>query len=165
MTSIPLILIARLLHVVAGILWAGVIFVLVAAVMPVARRHAQEGAQRWAGLIAQRVGPLSGIAAIVTILSGVYLMAALHTGDGTLAGTVLKIGALLGVLAFIVGVAIARPTAMKLSALGRNDDDAHTESVRARLQRRSRWSTSLTTALVALTVICMALFRYAPMLN
>lgn len=165
MTSIPLILIARVLHVVAGILWSGVIFVLVASVMPLARQHAQDGAQRWAGLLSQRIGPLSGVAAILTIVSGVYLMAALHPADDTLAGTVLRIGGLLGVLAFIVGVAIARPTAAKLRALGSGENDPHAQARRAQLQRRSLWSARLTATLVALAVICMALFRYAPMLG
>lgn len=165
MTSVPLILIARVLHVVAGILWAGVIFVIVTSVMPLVRQHAQDGAQRWAGMLAQRVGPLSGIAAVVTIVSGVYLMAALHKADDTLAGTVLRIGGLLGVLAFIAGVAVARPAAAKLSALAVSGNDAASQSLRASLQRRSLWSARVTALLVALATICMALFRYAPMLG
>ena len=165
MASVSLILIARLLHVVAGVLWAGVIFVLVTAVMPIARQQAKDGAQRWTPLLAQRVGPLSGIAAIITIASGIYLMAALHAQDDSLAGTLLKIGALAGVLAFIVGVAIARPAALKLGSLAADATDPQALQLRAQLQRRSSVSSKVTAALVGVAVLCMALFRYAPMLS
>ncbi|HKE94044.1 MAG TPA: hypothetical protein VKB34_07040 [Povalibacter sp.] len=158
MTSVPLILIARMLHVIAGILWAGVVFVIVSTVMPIARQHAKDGAERWTSMISQKAGPLSGIAAIVTLLSGVYLMIVMHRGDSTMSGLLLRIGALAGVLAFILGVAVARPLAMKLA---RGTD----EQGRDQMRRRLALSARLTAALVGIAVLCMASFRYAPMLN
>jgi uncharacterized membrane protein len=162
MSGVSLILLARALHVIAGIVWAGVIVVLITTVMPLARRHAQDGAERWAALVARRAGPLTGVAALLTILSGGYLMAALHPGDTTVAGIVLDVGAVAGVLAFIIGAIVARPLGRKLAearAAQVSAQDLH------RLRRRSALRSTVMVSLVVVAVLCMALFRYAPMLS
>jgi uncharacterized membrane protein len=159
-----LILLSRAIHIVAGILWAGVMFVLVSTVMPIARQHAKDGAERWSGLVFRRLGPISGIAAVLTVLSGGYLMETLHRGDNTLSGLTLKIGAIAGVLALIVGLALARPLAFKLAALA-HSNDPQAQQHRDQLQRRATRSYAATAALVAIAVLCMSLFRYASMLS
>ena len=160
-----LILLARAVHVIAGIMWAGVAFVLITAIAPIGRQYAQEGAERWTGLIARKIGPMSGVAAMLTIISGGYLMAILHRGDSTWGGTVLKLGAAAAVAALIVGIAVARPAALKLAALASRATDAQVQQQMAQLRQRAAVSTKLTGLLVALAVLSMALFRYVDVLR
>lgn len=164
MTSIPLILFARVLHVVAGILWAGAVFVLVWAVMPIARQHAKDGAERWTALITMKVGPISGIAALLTVLSGGFLMAAMHPGDNSISGWILRIGAFTGVLALLIGLIYVRPLAMKLARSAADANDPAMQQAREQMRRRAAAGSKTVAALVAIAVLCMALFRYVPML-
>jgi uncharacterized membrane protein len=60
MLNIELITLARAVHVLAGVAWAGATFLLAAVIVPIAARHGAEGAGRWTGIIARRVGPMSG---------------------------------------------------------------------------------------------------------
>jgi hypothetical protein len=62
MPNIELIVLARMAHVMAGVIWAGATFVLATAI------------------VAGRVGPIAGISALLTVLSGSYLFATLHKG-------------------------------------------------------------------------------------
>lgn len=163
MSAIALILLARAIHIVAGFIWAGAMFVMATSIMPVARQYAAEGAGRWTGMIVRRVGPTSGIAAILTILSGMYLFAVLHPGDETLGGTVLKAGAVAGLLSFLIGFFIGRPAAFKLTALTEQraavPDPAKQQEIAA-LGRRAALSAQFTMTLLALAVLAMAVFRY-----
>jgi uncharacterized membrane protein len=59
MTTAVLILLARVAHVLAGIVWAGAVFMMTWVVLPIAARHGAEGAGRWVGMIGRRVGPAS----------------------------------------------------------------------------------------------------------
>ena len=117
MSNIAFILLARAVHVIAGIVWAGATFVLASIVLPMARQYAAEGVGRWTGMIARKVGPASGIAALLTILSGIYLFVVLHPQDTTMGGTVLKAGAIAALLSLFVGFFVGRPTAFKLAKL------------------------------------------------
>jgi hypothetical protein len=107
------------------------------------------------------VGPASGIAAVLTILSGIYLMATLHQGDTTAGGTVLKAGALAALLSFAVGFFIGRPAGIKLAELSQQPNAADLAQQIAALRSRSAVSARFTGALLGLAVLAMALFRYA----
>jgi uncharacterized membrane protein len=164
MSNIQLIVLARAVHVMAGVTWA--VFLLAAVIVPVAARHRAEGAGRWTGIIARRVGPLSGIAALLTVLSGIYLFATLHPHDNSIGGLVLKTGAVAALLSLGIGVLIGRPTGLKLGKLSEQNSPAGalSEDVlrqMAQLSRRGAWSSRLTAALLGLTVVSMAVFRYA----
>ncbi len=117
MPNIELIVLARVVHVMAGVIWAGATIVLAAVIVPIAARHGTEGAGRWTAMVAGRVGPLSGISALLTVLSGSYLFATLHSNDSSAAGFVLKVGALAALLSLAVGFLIGRPTGQKLARL------------------------------------------------
>src|SRR5690606_26126834 len=103
------IVLARAIHVAGGVVWAGAAIIMGTAVMPLLLRHAEEGAGRWLGMVGMRVGILSGISALLTIISGMYLFHALHANDGSLVKTVLASGAIAAILALVVGIAFARP--------------------------------------------------------
>lgn len=163
MSTIAFILLARAVHVIAGVVWAGATFVLASLILPMARQYAAEGVGRWTGMMARKVGPVSGISAVLTILSGMYLFAVLHPQDTTMGGTVLKAGAIAALLSFAVGVFVGRPNGLKLAKLSAEHPTAADPGVQqqmATLGRRVALSSHFTIALLGLAVLAMALFRY-----
>jgi uncharacterized membrane protein len=159
MTTLLLVL-ARVFHIFGGVIWAGSMFALSFGVMPVGAQHAAEGSGRWTGLVMRRLGPASGISAIVTVLSGFYLFATLHSGDHSVSGMVLGTGAAAGVLSLLVGVLIGRPAGLRLSQLQMNPAGADKAQL-ASLQRRAAVSSRVAGILLGLAVLSMAAFRYA----
>jgi hypothetical protein len=118
-------------------------------------------------LVSRRLGPVSGISAVITVLSGIYLFATLHSGDHSAGGIVLGAGAAAAVLSFLVGVLIGRPAGMRLSELQLQASlNASTVDMAqlASLQRRAALSSRVAGILLGLAVLSMAVFRYAPAL-
>lgn len=155
-----LLLLARVFHIFGGVIWAGSMFALSFGVMPIGAQHAAEGSGRWTGLVMRRLGPASGISAVITVLSGFYLFATLHSGDHSVSGIVLGTGAAAGVLSLLVGVLIGRPAGTRLSELQMNPAAADKAQL-ASLQRRAAMSSRVAGILLGLAVLSMAAFRYA----
>ena len=165
MSNIELIVLARAVHVMAGVTWAGATFLLGAVIMPIAARYGAEGAGRWTGMIARRVGPLSGISALLTVLSGIYLFAALHPNDSSAGGLVLKAGAIAALLSLAIGFLVGRPIGLKLAKLSEQNSPAAAPSPdllqqMSGLRRRAALSSRLTAAFLGIAVLSMAVFRY-----
>ena len=166
MSTLALIVLARAIHVIAGVAWAGATFVLATVVVPMGNRYSAEGAGRWTGMIAGKVGPMSGIAALLTVASGVYLFAVLHPQDSSASGLVLKCGAAAALLSLAIGFLLGRPTGI---ALGRLNEQRATTAApaadllerMAKLRRRAALSSRLAAALLGVAVLSMAVFRYA----
>lgn len=160
MATVMLLLLARVFHILGGVIWAGSMFALSFAIIPIGARHADEGASRWTALISRRLGPLSGIAALVTVLSGIYLFATLHAGDTSAGGVVLETGAVAALLSFLVSALIVGPAGARLSKL-QSGASAPDMAQLASLRRRSAWSVRFAAILLGLAVLSMAAFRYA----
>jgi len=162
------IVLARALHVIAGVVWAGGAFVLAGVIVPMASRYASEGFGRWAALISRRVGPTTGIAGILTVLSGAYLFMTLHATDTSPSGLVLRAGALAALLAFAAGL-VSRATGRRLAKLSEASEAGGTAAPAspearqelASLHRRAMLSTRVAAGLLGVAVLSMALFRYA----
>ena len=166
MPNMELIVLARVVHVMAGVIWAGATIVLAAVIVPIAARYGTEGAGRWSAMVAGRVGPISGISALLTVLSGSYLFATLHSNDSSAAGFVLKVGALAALLSLAVGFLIGRPTGQKLARLSEQQSLAAAPPAdvlqrMSGLRLRAELSSRFTAALLGLAVLSMAGFRYA----
>src|SRR5437899_644135 len=103
MTAITLIITARIVHVVSSTIWAG--FVIIAGVVLVDAPHGTtaEDARRVRRSAINRAARVVAPAAIVSLLSGLYLFSALHAGARTPTEIALAIGALAAVLSFFVG--------------------------------------------------------------
>lgn len=163
-TTMLLLLLARVFHIFGGLIWAGSMFALSFGVMPIGAQHAAEESARWTGLVMRRLGPASGISAIITVLSGFYLFATLHSGDHSVSGMVLGTGAAAGVLSLLVGVLIGRPAGMRLSELqmqASSNPSGVDKAQLATLQRKAALSSRVAGILLALAVLSMAAFRYA----
>ena len=154
---------ARAIHVIAGVIWAGTIFMMTAVILPMMARHGSEGFGRGTGIIARRVGPISGIAALLTVLSGIYLFAALHAHDASAGGLVLKVGAMSALLSWITGFLVSRPAGTKLAELSKSIGDSAPSDLLERiavLRRRATLSARLVAILLGVSVLSMAVFRY-----
>ena len=170
MSAITLIVLARAIHVIAGVAWAGATFTLASVIMPIAVRHGAEGAGHWMGLVARRAGMSSMIAALLTVLSGIYLFAALHSQDVSTSGLVLKAGAVSALLSIAVGVILARPAGIELGRLQQALAEgaaptAETQSRIAQLRQRQMISLRVAAGLLGLAVLAMAVFRYVSALG
>src|SRR5215469_8048789 len=102
MFSPTLILIARAIHIGAGVYWAGAMFVFVGSLLPAMR----SGGGPALVPVMKQIGMRTGIAALFTILAGMYLYAALHSDDESVGGKVLGIGAACAVLAFLIALVV-----------------------------------------------------------
>lgn len=163
MTTVALILLARVLHILGGVIWAGSTFLLTWVIFPIGAQHAADGAGRWVGMIARKAGPVSGISAMLTVLSGIYLMLVMHPGDRSAGGLVLQAGALAAVLSFFVGIFVGRPAGQKLLQLMQQQSSSPTTAELAQrdgLRKRAAISSMLTALLLVLAVLAMATFRY-----
>jgi uncharacterized membrane protein len=150
----------------AGVIWAGATLVLAAVIVPIAARHGTEGAGRWTAMVAGKVGPIAGISALLTVLSGSYLFATLHSNDGSATGLVLKVGAIAAFLSLVIGFLIGRPSGLKLARLSEQHPlaaapPADVLQKMSGLRRRAELSSRFAAALLGLTVLSMAGFRYA----
>lgn len=120
----------RLIHIVAGVLWAGWSFSLVLFVEPAARIAGPEGGkfmQTMAGKT--RIVQILAAAPGLVILSGVLMYyrvsGGLNPGWVTSGpGLALTIGALAAIAAFISGMVINRPAAQRMAVLSREMQSA-----------------------------------------
>ncbi|HEY7640590.1 MAG TPA: hypothetical protein VH814_12775 [Steroidobacteraceae bacterium] len=163
MTSVALILLVRAVHILGGVFWAGSTFLLTWVIFPIGARHAAEGAGRWVGMIARKAGPVSGISAILTVLSGIYLIMVLHPGDESAAGKVLQIGAIAALTSFFVGILVGRPAGRKLLQLMEQQSGQPSPAELAQresLRKRAAVSSVLVAVLLLVAVLSMATFRY-----
>jgi uncharacterized membrane protein len=156
MSEVAFIVLARAIHVMSGVTWAGTAFVLATLI--------SQTRGPWLGDVARRAGALSGISAVLTVLSGLFLFAALHPHDNSVGGLVLKSGAMAALLSLAVGLLIARPAGLELARLHESRDDAASQgAIRqlSRLRTRTVVSARVAAALLAVAVLAMAVFRYA----
>lgn len=170
MSESALIVLARAIHVMSGVLWSGGAFVLAIAVVPLFARDGADAAGRWLGLVARRAGALIGASAPLAILSGMYLFATLHPHDDSASGIVLKTGAVAAVLAAVVGAVFGRTAGRKLLQLHQaSSPQAMNSPDRTRqlaaLRMRAIVSARAAAVLLGVTVVAMATFRYASALT
>jgi uncharacterized membrane protein len=158
--TLGLLLLARVLHILAGIAWMGMTLATARVLVPVL--VGQTGTTPWFAAVSQRIGPIAMGAAIVNVITGIYLFAVLHRHDTSPGGLVLAAGALAGLLAVPFGIMIGRTVrAQQAHLTGESGDVAAIAASRARLQMFARVSM----ALLVLSVIAMATFRYASALG
>lgn len=166
------VLVLRLLHIILGVFWAGAIFFLVLFLAPALGRVGPEGRKVMAQLDRARFFEVMPLVALVTILSGAWLM---WIGSGGFRplyftsrwGLTLTAGAIAAIVAFGVGTAIMRPTSKRLLALGPRVAAAPSDDERERLgaevgalRRRARTASLWVAGLLLIAVVAMAGARY-----
>lgn len=174
MNGMSVVLLARFIHVIAGVTWAGALIFVGWFVLPAARATGPAGAAFMQQLVrVQRVPTYLMILMAFTVLSGLSLFwidivafgpAWVHTGPGR----TFSMGAALGILTALLGMFVNVPTAKKMSALSASIQasgaQASTEQAAelGRLQNRLYRAAQAATVLILLAVTCMGVARYVP---
>jgi hypothetical protein len=167
-------LLARFIHVVAGVVWAGALVFISWYLLPSIRGAGPAGGSVMQQLMQVRRLPVMLISvAILTLLSGLSLFyldvaafgpAWVHSGPGR----TFSIGAAFGILVMIVGMSVNNPAAKKLGALttaiqaSGGPPSAEQGAELGRLQNRLFVAGRVVAVLVLLAVTCMGVARYVP---
>jgi uncharacterized membrane protein len=166
-----LLIIARLLHIILGVFWAGTVFFNLLLLAPAMRDAGPDGAKVGASLMKRGMMTALPTAAVLTILSGLYLYYRVSVGFqpeymGSRAGMTYGTGATAAILAFVIGMIFVRPAMGKMAALGAQVAAAPAEERAAKaaelqsLRARANTLNMVVTGLVAVAVVAMAIGRY-----
>ena len=152
-----MLLLARLVHVLVGVFWAGTVIFNAWLLAPALRDSGPEGGKVMGNLAKRGLMAILPIAGILTILSGLWLYG--HASAGWDAsymrsrpGMTYGLGMVATLLAFIIGVLVVRPTMAKLPSAA--------PSEAPKLRARAATFSMVVALLVVVTVICMAVGRY-----
>jgi uncharacterized membrane protein len=164
----------RILHILAGVAWAGSVFMIVAFIQPSSAAIGPAAAPFLLELLGTRklVDRIIAIGA-VTIVAGGFLYWHDWQLYGSLSGftrsrfgLALTIGGLAAIAAFLIGVFGSRPTTQRLVGLGRqlvDSEGAPPPEVAAeipRQQHRLKILARLSFVLLVIAVIAMSTARY-----
>lgn len=162
----------RLVHVVAGMFWVGTTLFLAFFLAPVLGSAGPAAGPVMGGLQRRGMMTVLPISAILTLGSGVWLYQLVSGGSlaaymrSPVGGTFATAGAL-GLFAFVLGMAVARPAAVTAVRVNQELASATDEAGRTRLQQRLRVlqrRNALATRIVAVLLIAaaagMAVARY-----
>lgn len=164
----------RALHIVIGVFWVGAVLLLSMFVTPSVRAAGPAAGPVMQQLMVVRALPRWLMAAaMLTLLSGLGLYwrdsggfqsAWLGSGPGKTFG----LGGVLGILAAVVGMAVNAPTARKMTELAARlqgagrAPTAEEQAMLAGYQSRLARASNVTTVLLILATIMMAVARYVP---
>lgn len=161
----------RLIHIFAGVFWAGANLLMAFYVSPSVKATAPESG-KFMQYLAQKSGfpKMAELSGWLTILAGVALFWVVSSGFQpewftTHRGMVLSIGGLLAIAGFVVGFVMQKPAAKELGQLGQKiqagggppspEQMAQIQAQQAKLAKGGRW----TAILLALSVAFMAISR------
>jgi hypothetical protein len=159
----------RVLHIVFAALWVGSGVFLTLYVTPAIRAIGPDGAPVMAELTRRRMGAFIGAAAMLTLLSGLWMYWIFTNGfDGAIvdhgAGLALGIGGLCGIVAAVIGGAVISRAAERAGTLSRQiaqlpegEERATAIQTVASLQRRVATFSRIDVALLVTALVAMAL--------
>jgi hypothetical protein len=163
--------IARVIHVLCGVLWVGSMFFLVIFLGPALGDLGPDAGKVMAALMKRKLMVFTPVVATLSVLSGIYLywrvaagFGAEYMGSGP--GMPYGTGAAAAILAFIIGVAYTRPAmakAMELSQRMATADASERQGLAAQIGAyRSRGANGgkLVVVLLLIAATAMAVGRY-----
>lgn len=166
------ILVLRLLHIIAGVFWAGASFAIVGFVQPAVKATAPAGGRVMQQMVKQgRLSTALAISALVTAGSGILLYERVSGGfrPGWIVsgpGVALTIGGLAGLVAAAIGGGIIAPTSVRIADLGEAmqpggepPDPATVAEMQALQQRMTTWG-RVAAGLLIVALIGMSLADY-----
>jgi uncharacterized membrane protein len=167
-----LLIVLRLTHVLFGIFWVGAVVFIALYLIPSVRDAGPDGAKVMQALQRRHLLDVVPAAAVLTILSGLWLFwhdSAGRAGWGrTPMGMCLSLGALCAIVGFIIGVLVMRAATVQAGQLAASlpdlpqgpEKDARSARVQ-RLRLRAAVSARWVAALLTLAAAFMAVARYA----
>lgn len=161
----------RLIHIVAGICWAGAAIAFTFFVMPAIHSSGPEGGKVMGQIAAKRYPQFMLVTSTLNVGSGVLLYWQLSNGFQLLwlsstHGIVLMFGGVMAISAYFTGAFVVRPNSERMAKIGQaialaggkpNENQA---LEMARIRRKTAASTKLIAVLLSITVIAMAAAKY-----
>ncbi len=162
---------ARIIHVVGGVIWVGSMFFVATFLIPAMNEAGPDAGKVMAGLTRRNFMIVIPVIALLTILSGLWLLSRASMGfnDAYLSsgpGRTYSLGAGFAIIAFLIGMTITRPTMgkiMKLSQAAATASPAERESIMAQVgglrAKAAMWGKVVAFLLLGAATL-MALGRY-----
>jgi hypothetical protein len=160
----------RLFHILGGIFWVGTMILLAGFLLPTVRAMGPSGGRFMQHLMQQqRLQLYLGLAALLTVLSGIILyarMAAATHGAwaGSRPGIAYGVGAVAAILAAAIGGSIGSSAGRKMLAVGQAIGAAgptpEQQAELARLQGRMALGARIAASLLLVSAGAMAVGRY-----
>jgi len=167
-----LLILLRLTHILFGIFWVGTVVFIALYLIPSVRDAGPDGAKIMQALQRRHVLEIVPAAALLTILSGLWLFWHDSAGHADWArspmGMSLSLGALSAIVGFVIGVFVMRAATIQAGRLAATLDalpqgpekDARAARIQ-RLRLRAAVSARWVAALLTLAAAFMAVARYA----
>jgi uncharacterized membrane protein len=169
----PYLIVFRIVHIMAGIAWAGSVFLFVLYVQPSVAAIAPAGAPFMAELLGKRrlVNVLISLGS-TTVIGGLFLYwhdwhayATFGTWIRSRFGVVMTAGAIAAILALVIGILGTRPNVTRLLGMGRQAAEAggptpELAAEMARTQARLKAFARMSLGLIALAALGMSIARY-----
>ena len=167
----PILIVLRIVHVVGGVFWAGAILFVVHFLEPAVRDAGPDGAKVMQALGKRRYLEVVPTVAALTLLSGygLYwrLFGSVFPGPGASGPELaLALGGFASLVAFVIGVTLLRPSALRIGTLGVELAQAPAErqaalqeeigGLRLRMRKSGRWVARL----LGIAILSMAVGRY-----
>lgn len=168
----PLVAVLRLIHFLGGVYWAGTIFFFVTFLEPSLRSLGPDGGKVMVRFFERGYLKLLPSVALVTILSGLWLLWIVSGGFdaawmGSRSGIALSTGGTIAIIAFILGMVIMRPAAARMWAIAlrlpQENDEAAKNALMTEmghLRARAQVGARLVFATLVVAVGLMAIARY-----
>ncbi len=164
-------LLLRLIHILAGIFWVGVMFLFAGFLLPTLRATGREGAKFMQHLMQKRgLQVFLAVAMLLTVLSGFTLYARIVSAtDGAWAssrpGMAYGVGGLAAILGALVGMLVGGSAGRRMAAIGQRSAQAGGPSAAEQveighLQARMLLGSRLAAGLLAVAAAAMAVARY-----
>lgn len=168
----PLVIVLRFVHIVFGALWVGMVAFTTFFLMPAIQEVGPDGGKVMAAVQRRGLMTVMPLLAIGALISGVWLF--IRAGAGMPAefgrspvGMAYALGGLAAIVAYVIGIAVLRPSMMKAMALGQSLGSSASDEERRRvmgaaqrLRARATTASQATAYLLLFAVAAMAVARY-----
>ena len=152
-----LMIVLRLVHIGSGAMWVGMMAFMTFYLTPALAEVGPDAGKVMQALQKQKIMIVMPVIALLTIISGIWIMMRLYAGPSDFAasrmGMALNVGALSAIVAFLIGIIFMRPLMEKAMT---TTDPAEAQKLRARGATLSRWVARL----LMLALGAMAVARY-----
>ncbi|MGH2606980.1 MAG: hypothetical protein ACRDG5_10355 [Anaerolineales bacterium] len=167
-----LMIILRVLHILAGVFWAGGAFLVAAVIQPAMRDLGPEAGKFMLRLADRgRLSAYSSAAAGINVLTGLVMYERVSGGYSeawllTGRGLALTIGAWAGLIAFVVGIVVLGRAGRRLGELGKalqatgQPPSSQQQAEMMRLQRRMSAGGTWVATLLVISILGMSSAQY-----
>jgi hypothetical protein len=168
----PLVIVLRLIHIVGGALWVGMVTFATYFLQPAVQEVGPDGGKVMAAVQRRGLMTLMPILAVATLVSGLWLYLIAAAGQHAAfsrsgPGMAFGLGGLAAFAAWLVGMFVMRPSMLRALALAQSLGPSATQDERQRvavesqvLRGRAATAGKATTHLLFFAIAAMAVARY-----